>query len=104
MSEDGLALLVGGAFSQAFDDDGNSSPAANLASWEINGHSWSALAGGLDGEVRALAATGSDIWTGGLFTRGRWRALHLCRPLAGRRPACRSGPGQKRLSRGGGNW
>ncbi|MCA9988225.1 MAG: DUF11 domain-containing protein, partial [Anaerolineales bacterium] len=91
LSEDGLALLVGGAFSQAFDDDGNSSPAANLASWEINGHSWSALAGGLDGEVRALAATGSDIWTGGLFTRadgapstyvGRWQVAAQLADLA----------------------
>lgn len=53
-------IIVGGSFTAA----GNVA-ARNIAVW--NGVSWSALGYGLDGEVEALAASGNNIYAGGLF-------------------------------------
>src|SRR5437667_8123923 len=37
-----------------------------MAKWD--GSSWTALGSGLDGQVRAVAVSGSDLYAGGLFT------------------------------------
>jgi probable HAF family extracellular repeat protein len=54
-------LVVGGSFAQA-----GGVAATNIAIWD--GHAWSALAGGVNGHVLALAASGTDLYAGGAFT------------------------------------
>ena len=53
--------MWGGAFSRA-----GGSAAANIAKW--NGSAWSALGSGLNGQVNALAVSGTDLYVGGSFT------------------------------------
>lgn len=57
----GEALFVGGDF-----DNAGGSPAANLAKW--NGTSWSAVGGGVNGVVRALAVHNGALAVGGQFS------------------------------------
>jgi hypothetical protein len=54
-------LYIGGYFTAA-----GGVMATNVAKWD--GSSWSALGSGIDGEVDALAVSGSDVFAGGWFT------------------------------------
>src|SRR5438093_3680349 len=56
----GANVYVGGGFTQIA-----GVPANNIAKWD--GTNWSALGGGLDGVVSALAAHGGDLYVGGSF-------------------------------------
>lgn len=53
-------VYVGGTFAVA-----GSSAIRNIARW--NGSAWSALGGGVDNGVAAIAISGSDVYVGGLF-------------------------------------
>ena len=62
----GSNLYVGGTFSavcgNAACNSGNLT-VNNIAQW--NGSDWSALGGGVDGQIKALAVSGSDLYVGG---------------------------------------
>ncbi len=60
-------LYVGGAFTTATNSGGVAVTVNRIAKW--NGSSWSALGSGMNGQVSALAATGGDLYAGGVFTR-----------------------------------
>jgi hypothetical protein len=66
----GSDVYVGGLFTQicgnAACNSGNST-ANHVAKW--NGSAWSALGNGVDGNVDALAVSGSDVYVGGNFTQ-----------------------------------
>ncbi|MEW6159676.1 MAG: choice-of-anchor D domain-containing protein, partial [Verrucomicrobiota bacterium] len=55
-------LYIGGHFTSVGDVQ-----ASNIAKWD--GNRWSALGSGFNGEVKALAISGSDLYAGGQFDR-----------------------------------
>jgi hypothetical protein len=57
-------IYVAGSFSQA-----GSVAASNIAKWNRTTGAWSALAGGIDGAVSALAFGDGKLYAGGAFTR-----------------------------------
>jgi hypothetical protein len=61
----GNEVYAGGEFTMATNSGGVTVAVNRLAKW--NGSSWSALGEGLDGNVLALAAVGTDIYAGGEF-------------------------------------
>jgi len=63
----GTNLLAGGAFTNA-----GGASANNIAKWD--GISWSAVGSGLNGTVRALAASGTELYAGGLSATPAERA------------------------------
>jgi hypothetical protein len=66
-------LYVGGSFTVIGDV-----PANNIAKW--NGTTWSALGGGADDYVWALAVSGNDLYAGGWFhMAGGLPAVHIAR-------------------------
>lgn len=69
----GDSLYVGGRFSHA-----GGVPARNLARWD--GQSWSAVGGGVSGDVADLAWDGANLYVGGTFTQaGSQQINHLAR-------------------------
>jgi trimeric autotransporter adhesin len=65
----GSDVIAGGDFTQVCGDPTCTSGNGNVnrvARW--NGSIWSGLGNGVDGEVRALAVSGSDVYAGGVFT------------------------------------
>ena len=62
----GTNLYVGGDFTAATNSGGTAIAANYAAKWD--GSSWSALGSGMDGSVRALVVSGSDLYAGGYFT------------------------------------
>ncbi|MCB8990519.1 MAG: DUF11 domain-containing protein [Ardenticatenaceae bacterium] len=67
LSADGSLLLVGGAFTAAYNDVGSSVAANRLAAWDFNASAWSAFGNGLDGTVFGVQSVAGDVWTGGQF-------------------------------------
>jgi hypothetical protein len=68
----GSYLFVGGWFTTA-----GGIPANRIAQWSMGGQndsSWSALGSGVNDNVYALAATGSDLYVGGNFTSAGGKA------------------------------
>ncbi len=66
-------LYIGGAFTLA-----GTEAVSNIAKW--NGSAWSALEGGVNDEVNALAVSGTNIYAGGAFTTaGGAAAGHVAR-------------------------
>ena len=63
----GADLYVGGFFTSVY-SSGTTAVAgtSKIAKW--NGSAWSALGGGAQNEVRALAVSGTDLYVGGFFT------------------------------------
>ena len=61
-SDGATNLYVAGAFTQIADITVN-----RIAKWD--GSKWSALGTGTNGEIRALAVSGSDLYAGGSFTQ-----------------------------------
>jgi hypothetical protein len=59
-------LYAGGSFSQAFDTNGFPFTVNYIAKW--NGRSWSALGSGMNGNVYALAVSGTNLYAAGAFT------------------------------------
>ncbi len=88
----GPALYVGGSFHQA-----GGIPAQNLARWD--GHAWTAVGGGTNGPVWALAVYGSALYVGGNFTQAGVAAS----PVAALSIASWTGSGWSALLGGGGN-
>ena len=94
----GSDLFVGGAFSQA--NVGAAIPASRIARW--NGIVWQALGSsggnGVDGTVNALAASGGDLFVGGMFTQANVGAN-----IPANRIARWNGSTWQALGSGGGN-
>jgi N-acetylneuraminic acid mutarotase len=64
----GSDLYVGGGFTKS--GDGSLTNLGRIARYDTTDSTWHALSnGGLSGEVRALAAVGSDLYAGGHFTQ-----------------------------------
>ncbi|MEW6158168.1 MAG: hypothetical protein AB1813_12090 [Verrucomicrobiota bacterium] len=59
-------VYAGGNFTTATNSNGAAIAVNRLAKW--NGSTWSALGSGVNGTVRALAVSGSDLYVGGSFT------------------------------------
>jgi hypothetical protein len=62
----GSDVYAGGLFNWATNTGGAGVRANYIAKWD--GSSWSALGAGMNGSVRALAVSGSDVYAGGTFT------------------------------------
>jgi hypothetical protein len=60
-------VYVGGNFTRATNNGGISISANRIAKW--NGNAWSSLGMGIDGSVRALAVSGTNLYVGGTFVR-----------------------------------
>ncbi|MFH0878331.1 MAG: hypothetical protein V2A34_01325, partial [Lentisphaerota bacterium] len=69
---DGTNIYVGGGFQRIGDGGGASSgqPAYNMARWDGAWHPLDAGNKGLQGDVKALAAEGGNLYAGGAFTAG----------------------------------
>ncbi len=63
----GSDVYAGGTFTGATNSGGVKVTANRIAKW--NGSTWSALGSGMNNSVFALAASGSDVYAGGSFTR-----------------------------------
>ena len=61
----GSDVYVGGDFTRATNSGGVALSANRIAKWD--GSSWGALGGGMNGPVRVLAISGSDVYAGGWF-------------------------------------
>jgi hypothetical protein len=62
----GSNVFAGGQFTTVTNTGGVAVSANRIAKWD--GNSWSALGAGINGEVRALAVLGGDVYAGGQFT------------------------------------
>lgn len=62
----GNTLFVGGSFSVATNSGPAAEAASHIAQWD--GINWSALGGGMNGTVTALAMSGANLYAGGSFT------------------------------------
>ncbi|MEZ4645097.1 MAG: hypothetical protein R3E31_20580 [Chloroflexota bacterium] len=63
----GSTLFVGGDFATAYNSGASSVGASRVAQW--SGGGWMALGGGVNGNVYALLAHGSDVYVGGQFNQ-----------------------------------
>lgn len=63
----GSSLYVGGSFPSALNPDGTFPTVNNIARWD--GTTWSALGGGVNGNVVAIVPYGTGICAGGLFSQ-----------------------------------
>jgi len=61
----GNNVYAGGDFTTATNSDGGAVAASHIAKW--NGSSWSPVGFGVDGEVDALAVSGTNMYVGGWF-------------------------------------
>ena len=61
----GSDLYAGGSFTRATNSGGSAITVNQIAKWD--GSNWSALGQGMNGLVRALAVSGSDLYAGGDF-------------------------------------
>ena len=71
MVESGGEVYVGGNFTSMHSSD--TTPVAGtgyIAKWNTGSSTWSALGGGVNGSVQAIAVSGSDVYAGGNFTAG----------------------------------
>ncbi len=59
----GDLLFVGGFFNKA----GGLTGVSNIAKCDTNGNNWSAVGGGVDGDVKSIAVIGTDVYAGGVF-------------------------------------